>query len=308
MNYVRNNYKLESNIVKKIHLVLNVNFSSSPGPAQIGLHSALKNPKITSPKWRNSNITSTSLPTRKTSVSRRLRWTLRMPRSSTSSSCFFSFRSSTSNSSITTTTPSYPPHPSECNHNHIYLFYIGKSKMSARVQVKIVMMIHEMLFDSCIYCLYLYASRVPTEMQQTSTNPGPSPSQTISTCSTMSSNQNGPSRQSQPTVGGAKPSTLPVNLDEFKVSNSCYSFPHFQTFLHVAELTSVYLSSRLPNSNKSSNWEVWQYQALKMISSNDWKTTRNRTVVPQQLQKLPRLSYPVLSSNKWKMLKCPPFP
>ncbi|XP_056627605.1 myocardin related transcription factor Ab isoform X2 [Triplophysa dalaica] len=60
--------------------------------------------------------------------------------------------------------------------------------------------------------------KVSTEMQQTSTNPGPSPSQTISTCSTMSSNQNGPSRQSQPSVGGAKPSTLPVNLDEFKVA------------------------------------------------------------------------------------------
>ncbi|KAA0725239.1 MKL/myocardin-like protein 1 [Triplophysa tibetana] len=60
--------------------------------------------------------------------------------------------------------------------------------------------------------------KVSTEMQQTSTNPGPSPSQTISTCSTMSSNQNGPNRQSQPTVGGAKPSTLPVNLDEFKVA------------------------------------------------------------------------------------------
>ncbi|XP_057213687.1 myocardin related transcription factor Ab isoform X2 [Triplophysa rosa] len=60
--------------------------------------------------------------------------------------------------------------------------------------------------------------KVSTEKQQTSTNPGPSPSQTISTCSTMSSNQNGPNRQSQPTVGGAKPSTLPVNLDEFKVA------------------------------------------------------------------------------------------
>ncbi|XP_059388126.1 myocardin-related transcription factor A-like isoform X3 [Carassius carassius] len=51
-----------------------------------------------------------------------------------------------------------------------------------------------------------------------STNPGPSPSQTISTCSTVSSNQNGPNRQSQPIVGGATPSTLPANLDEFKVA------------------------------------------------------------------------------------------
>ncbi|XP_058649679.1 myocardin related transcription factor Ab isoform X3 [Onychostoma macrolepis] len=60
--------------------------------------------------------------------------------------------------------------------------------------------------------------KLPAEKQQPSTNPGPSPSQTISTCSTVSSNQNGPNRQNQPTVGGAKPSTLPANLDEFKVA------------------------------------------------------------------------------------------
>ncbi|XP_052467248.1 myocardin-related transcription factor A isoform X9 [Carassius gibelio] len=60
--------------------------------------------------------------------------------------------------------------------------------------------------------------KLPAEKQQTSSNPGPSPSQTFSTCSTISSNHNGPNRQSQPTVGGAKPSTLPANLDEFKVA------------------------------------------------------------------------------------------
>ncbi|XP_016346419.1 myocardin related transcription factor Ab isoform X3 [Sinocyclocheilus anshuiensis] len=60
--------------------------------------------------------------------------------------------------------------------------------------------------------------KLPAEKQQPSTNPGPSPSRTISTCSTVSSNQNGPNRQSQPTVGGAKPSSLPANLDEFKVA------------------------------------------------------------------------------------------
>ncbi|XP_039509186.1 myocardin-related transcription factor B-like [Pimephales promelas] len=60
--------------------------------------------------------------------------------------------------------------------------------------------------------------KLPAEKQQPSTNVGPSPSQTISASSTVSSNQNGPNRQSQPTAGGAKPSTLPPNLDEFKVA------------------------------------------------------------------------------------------
>ncbi|RXN04684.1 MKL myocardin 1 isoform X2 [Labeo rohita] len=60
--------------------------------------------------------------------------------------------------------------------------------------------------------------KLPAEKQQPSTNPGPSPSQTISTSSTVSSNQNGPNRRSQSAVGGAKPSTLPANLDEFKVA------------------------------------------------------------------------------------------
>ncbi|XP_005156204.2 myocardin related transcription factor Ab isoform X3 [Danio rerio] len=60
--------------------------------------------------------------------------------------------------------------------------------------------------------------KLATEMQQPSTNPGPAPSQTISTSTAVSSNQTGTSRQSQPTVAGAKPSTLPANLDEFKVA------------------------------------------------------------------------------------------
>ncbi|XDV44559.1 hypothetical protein PO909_012818 [Leuciscus waleckii] len=60
--------------------------------------------------------------------------------------------------------------------------------------------------------------KLPAEQQQPPTSLGPSSSQTISTCSTVSSNQNGPNRQSQPTAGGAKPSTLPPNLDEFKVA------------------------------------------------------------------------------------------
>lgn len=60
--------------------------------------------------------------------------------------------------------------------------------------------------------------KLPTDKPLPSTNPGPSPSQTVSTCSTVSSNQNGSNRQSQPTVDGAKPSTLPANLDEFKVA------------------------------------------------------------------------------------------
>lgn len=51
------------------------------------------------------------------------------------------------------------------------------------------------------------------------TSSGPSPSRSISTptTTTTSSNQNAIVRQSQTAVGGAKPSTLPANLDEFKV-------------------------------------------------------------------------------------------
>ncbi|XP_051958494.1 myocardin related transcription factor Ab isoform X2 [Xyrauchen texanus] len=60
--------------------------------------------------------------------------------------------------------------------------------------------------------------KFPTEKQQPSANSGPLSSETKSTCSTASSNKNGLTRQSQPTVGGAKPNTLPANLEEFKVA------------------------------------------------------------------------------------------
>ncbi|KAI3365526.1 hypothetical protein L3Q82_010609, partial [Scortum barcoo] len=58
----------------------------------------------------------------------------------------------------------------------------------------------------------------PTE-QPPSTNSGPSPSRSVPTTTTPTpSNQSGTARQSQTAVGGAKPSTLPANLDEFKVA------------------------------------------------------------------------------------------
>ncbi|XP_056906462.1 myocardin related transcription factor Ab isoform X2 [Takifugu flavidus] len=51
------------------------------------------------------------------------------------------------------------------------------------------------------------------------TSSGPSPSRNISTPTTPTpSSQNATARQSQAGVGGAKPSTLPANLDEFKVA------------------------------------------------------------------------------------------
>ncbi|XP_028975793.2 myocardin related transcription factor Ab isoform X3 [Esox lucius] len=57
----------------------------------------------------------------------------------------------------------------------------------------------------------------PTE-QPPSTNPGPSPSRSVPPTTPAPSNQNGPCRQSQNPVGGAKPVTLPPNLDDFKVA------------------------------------------------------------------------------------------
>ncbi|XP_023251289.1 MKL/myocardin-like protein 1 isoform X8 [Seriola lalandi dorsalis] len=58
----------------------------------------------------------------------------------------------------------------------------------------------------------------PTEQPPT-TNSGPSPSRSVPTTTTMaSSSQSGTARQSQAAVGGAKPGTLPANLDEFKVA------------------------------------------------------------------------------------------
>ncbi|XP_028423417.1 myocardin related transcription factor Ab isoform X2 [Perca flavescens] len=56
----------------------------------------------------------------------------------------------------------------------------------------------------------------PTEQLPT-TNSGPSPSRSVPTTTTPT-HQSGAVRQSQAAVGGAKPSTLPANLDEFKVA------------------------------------------------------------------------------------------
>ncbi|XP_010772173.1 MKL/myocardin-like protein 1, partial [Notothenia coriiceps] len=55
----------------------------------------------------------------------------------------------------------------------------------------------------------------PTE-QPPSTNSGPSPSRSVSTTTTTTSNQSVASRLSQSAAGGAKPGSLPANLDEFK--------------------------------------------------------------------------------------------
>ncbi|KAM4623511.1 myocardin related transcription factor Ab isoform 3-T3 [Polymixia lowei] len=67
------------------------------------------------------------------------------------------------------------------------------------------------------YHTILPAPPKPPAEQPPSTKP--SPSRSVPTATTPApSNQNGPSRQSQTPVGGAKPSTLPANLDEFKVA------------------------------------------------------------------------------------------
>ncbi|XP_044035205.1 myocardin related transcription factor Ab isoform X5 [Siniperca chuatsi] len=58
----------------------------------------------------------------------------------------------------------------------------------------------------------------PTEQPPT-TNSGPSPSRSVPATTTPApSNQSGTARQSQTAMGGAKPTTLPANLDEFKVA------------------------------------------------------------------------------------------
>uniref|UniRef100_A0AAQ4PLS3 SAP domain-containing protein n=1 Tax=Gasterosteus aculeatus aculeatus TaxID=481459 RepID=A0AAQ4PLS3_GASAC len=58
----------------------------------------------------------------------------------------------------------------------------------------------------------------PTE-QHPITNSGPSPSRSVPTATTPApSNPSGTARQIQSAVGGAKPGTLPANLDEFKVA------------------------------------------------------------------------------------------
>ncbi|KAM3859336.1 myocardin related transcription factor Ab [Diretmus argenteus] len=69
------------------------------------------------------------------------------------------------------------------------------------------------------YHTILPAPPKPPAEQPPSTNPGPSPSRSVPTTITPApSNQSGISRQSQTAVGGAKPGTLPPNLDEFKVA------------------------------------------------------------------------------------------
>ncbi|XP_029933475.1 myocardin related transcription factor Ab isoform X2 [Myripristis murdjan] len=69
------------------------------------------------------------------------------------------------------------------------------------------------------YHTILPAPPKPPAEQPPSTNPGPSPSRSIPTTTTSApTNQSATSRQSQTAVGGAKPASLPANLDEFKVA------------------------------------------------------------------------------------------
>ncbi|KAI1886700.1 hypothetical protein AGOR_G00198490 [Albula goreensis] len=68
------------------------------------------------------------------------------------------------------------------------------------------------------YHTILPAPPKPPGDHQTSSNTGPSPSRNVPTSSAALSNQSGLNRQSQAPVGGAKPVTLPPNLDDFKVA------------------------------------------------------------------------------------------
>ncbi|KAK2820862.1 hypothetical protein Q5P01_023821 [Channa striata] len=69
------------------------------------------------------------------------------------------------------------------------------------------------------YHTILPAPPKPLTEQPPTTNSGPSPSRSIpTTATTAPSNLSGTTRQSQTTAGGVKPSTLPANLDEFKVA------------------------------------------------------------------------------------------
>lgn len=94
--------------------------------------------------------------------------------------------------------------------------------------------------DCCLPLLRLPSEQPPT------TNAGPSPSRSIPTATTLApSNQNSTARQSQPVAGGAKPSTLPANLDEFKVKLcSCFQCEitfenNLQTFLRLFRIGSL---------------------------------------------------------------------
>ncbi|KAK5880867.1 hypothetical protein CesoFtcFv8_021729 [Champsocephalus esox] len=68
------------------------------------------------------------------------------------------------------------------------------------------------------YHTILPAPPKPPAEQPPSTNSGPSPSRSVSTTTTNTSNQSAASRLSQSAAGGAKPGSLPANLDEFKVA------------------------------------------------------------------------------------------
>ncbi|KAK6328366.1 hypothetical protein J4Q44_G00003440 [Coregonus suidteri] len=68
------------------------------------------------------------------------------------------------------------------------------------------------------YHTILPAPPKPPAEQPPSTNPGPSLLRSVPPTTPAPSNQNGSSRQSQTPVGGAKPLTLPANLDDFKVA------------------------------------------------------------------------------------------
>ncbi|KAM9336487.1 myocardin related transcription factor Ab isoform 3-T3 [Symphorus nematophorus] len=70
------------------------------------------------------------------------------------------------------------------------------------------------------YHTILPAPPKPPSEQPPTSNSGPSPSRSapMTTTTSAPSNQSGTARQSQAAVGGAKPSTLPANLDEFKVA------------------------------------------------------------------------------------------
>ncbi|XP_061912135.1 myocardin related transcription factor Ab isoform X3 [Entelurus aequoreus] len=64
------------------------------------------------------------------------------------------------------------------------------------------------------YHTILPAPPKPAAEQTLTTNPGPSPSRSVPT----TTNNNATPRQGQGSVGGAKPATLPANLDELKVA------------------------------------------------------------------------------------------
>nr|XP_057918596.1 myocardin related transcription factor Ab isoform X2 [Doryrhamphus excisus] len=68
------------------------------------------------------------------------------------------------------------------------------------------------------YHTILPAPPKPAPEQPLTTNPGPSPSRNVPTTTTTATLISGTPRQGQASVGGAKPATLPANLDELKVA------------------------------------------------------------------------------------------